>query len=153
VRAKRGHGGEIMIGIPFRRSLTTIDSLRSKKPAAGAALLGERYFKDKNVRTQYARHIETLEQFEFWKPAGMGEYRPDRGLWAPQRKAIALAHAYLAAQSKFAPTRSTQREAALIKMPTGTGKTGVIATLACASPAVRRVLVLTPRTALVDQMI
>ncbi|ARO54869.1 hypothetical protein B2G69_12505 [Methylorubrum zatmanii] len=37
-------------------------------------------------------------------------------------------------------------------MPTGTGKTGVIATLACAVPTIRRVLVITPRRALVDQM-
>jgi len=43
-------------------------------------------------------------------------------------------------------------EAALIKMPTGTGKTAVIATLACCSPLSKKTLVITPRAALVRQM-
>lgn len=44
-------------------------------------------------------------------------------------------------------------ESALIKMPTGTGKSGVIAALACALPEVCKTLIITPRRSLVDQML
>ena len=44
-------------------------------------------------------------------------------------------------------------EAALLKLPTGTGKSGVIAVLARCLPAIHKVLILTPRTALTDQLL
>lgn len=93
--------------------------------------------------------MTALAQHQFWTAAvDTGLYRPSSGLWAPQRRAVGTAVAYLAA---FA--RSTPSESALIKMPTGTGKSGVIATLACALPRVQRTLIITPRRSLVDQML
>ncbi|AMX98789.1 DEAD/DEAH box helicase family protein [Mesorhizobium ciceri] len=91
-----------------------------------------------------------LDTHDFWTAAPtQKKYLPDVGLWAPQRRAVGLSLAYLAA-------RRTAKEgagAALVKMPTGTGKTGVIATLACAVEDIKRTLVITPRRALVDQML
>ena len=51
--------------------------------------------------------------------------RPSNGLWTPQRKAVAFVLAYLACQQQQPPLIGTLRESALVKMPTGTGKTGV----------------------------
>lgn len=96
----------------------------------------------------YATVIRQLERFSFWRESKNTEYRPERGLWRPQRRAVAFAHAYLCASQQEASVR----EAALIKMPTGTGKTAVIGVLACASPLLRKVLVVTPRASLVHQM-
>lgn len=91
-----------------------------------------------------------LETHDFWKAALSQQlYLPDNGLWAPQRRAIGLSLAYIAARR----IKGAHKGAALVKMPTGTGKTGVIATLACALPSIKRTLVITPRRALVDQMI
>ncbi len=92
----------------------------------------------------YRQAIESLEQQAFW--AGRDAVR---SLWAHQRSAIALAAAYLSSD-KGLPSGGT--EAALIKMPTGTGKSGVVAVISRCLPAVRRVLVLTPRTALAEQL-
>jgi len=64
-------------------------------------------------------------------------------LWEHQRQAIDTVGRYLARASS---------EAALIRMPTGTGKTGVIAVLARCLPDIRNVLILTPWSALRDQM-
>lgn len=92
----------------------------------------------------YAEAMESLEQQAFWTG------REDvRALWAHQRSAIALATAYLNSDKALA---SGPIEAALIKMPTGTGKSGVVAVIARCLPGVRRVLVLTPRTALAEQL-
>ncbi|WP_238213612.1 DEAD/DEAH box helicase [Caballeronia novacaledonica] len=102
------------------------------------------------VAKTYRKAMEDLDALKFWRDGSKGGYRPKRGLWMPQRRAVALAHAYLAARRHTAA--DTPREAALIKMPTGTGKTGVIATLACTSPLVKKVLILTPRAGLVHQM-
>jgi superfamily II DNA or RNA helicase len=44
------------------------------------------------------------------------------------------------------------REAALLKLPTGTGKSGIVAVLARCLPKVKRALILTPRESLVVQM-
>ncbi len=96
----------------------------------------------------YQGWVGQLDAFAFWTAAANGTYRPDKGLWLPQRRAVAFAHAYLAAwDAGFA-----EGQAALVKMPTGTGKSAVIATLACASPRVNKVLILTPREGLVSQM-
>lgn len=93
--------------------------------------------------------MAALSSHEFWTAAtDSGVYRPSIGLWAPQRRAVGTAVAYLGAVRG-----STPSESALIKMPTGTGKSGVIATLACALPKVRRTLIITPRRSLVDQML
>jgi hypothetical protein len=102
------------------------------------------------VEEQYFEHAMTaLMSQKFWTAAkDSSSYRPTDGLWAPQRRAVGTAVAYLGAFEGAAPT-----ESALIKMPTGTGKSGVIATLACALPKVRRTLIITPRRALVDQML
>lgn len=102
------------------------------------------------VEKQYFQQaMKALASQEFWTAAAdSNSYRPTNGLWAPQRRAVGTAVAYLGAVEGTAPT-----ESALIKMPTGTGKSGVIATLACALPKVRRTLIITPRRALVDQML
>ncbi|WP_255484694.1 DEAD/DEAH box helicase [Duganella sp. 1224] len=90
-----------------------------------------------------------LSNHKFWTAAAdSGTYRPSAGLWAPQRRAVGTAVAYLGAVG-----RGSISESALIKMPTGTGKSGVIATLACALPEVSRTLIITPRRSLVDQML
>ncbi|OQS33812.1 hypothetical protein B0T45_19710 [Chromobacterium haemolyticum] len=102
------------------------------------------------VAKEYETAMAALDRHKFWSAGAKGKYRPQKGLWTPQRRAVALAHAYLAAR-KYAAA-DAPREAALIKMPTGTGKTGVIATLACVSPLVKKVLILTPRNGLVHQM-
>jgi superfamily II DNA or RNA helicase len=101
------------------------------------------------MRDTFRTLIEPLENQPFWTAAeGQDKYVPQCGLWAPQRRAVGLGISYLAAWR----TKAVEKEAALIKMPTGTGKTAVIATLACALPNVKRTLVITPRRALVDQL-
>ena len=73
--------------------------------------------------------------------------REANGLWEHQRQAVATARRYLAAPE-------VGDASALITMPTGTGKTGVIATIATALPEVTgHRLVLTPWNALVVQLI
>jgi superfamily II DNA or RNA helicase len=73
--------------------------------------------------------------------------RPTGGLWEHQRLAVATAKEYLAAADVGGAS-------ALITMPTGTGKTGVIAAIATALPEVTgHRLVLSPWTALVTQLI
>ncbi|MGE4049959.1 MAG: DEAD/DEAH box helicase [Piscinibacter sp.] len=101
------------------------------------------------MRAYFANAMGALDAHQFWRTAeDKGQYRPEGGLWAPQRRAIAVCAAYLGAW-----LNDKTRESALVKMPTGTGKTSVIATLACALPLVRRTLIVTPRRALVTQML
>lgn len=100
-------------------------------------------------RQYFNRAMAALSSQKFWTAATDSRmYRPSAGLWAPQRRAVGTAVAYLGAIEGTTPA-----ESALIKMPTGTGKSGVIATLACALPTVRRTLIITPRRSLVDQML
>jgi hypothetical protein len=87
-----------------------------------------------------------LARYGFWK-AGTGPQ-----LWGHQKAAIATILAYLNADRTI-PERPEQTEAALLKLPTGTGKSGVIAILARCLPKIRRVLVLTPRQALTRQLL
>jgi superfamily II DNA or RNA helicase len=69
------------------------------------------------------------------------------GLWPHQRLAVETAGNYLTAEG-------VGEASALITMPTGTGKTGVIATVTTAIPEVQgHRLVLTPWTALANQLI
>src|SRR5262245_21759671 len=88
------------------------------------------------VERTYRGAIEQLDQYRFWRNGTRSAYRPTRGLWVPQRRAVAFAHAYLSVRQQKELDSTT--EAALIKMPTGTGKTAVIAVLACGSPFVRK---------------
>lgn len=97
---------------------------------------------------RFARLQRHLSGFRFWDPGSAGV---PRSLWDHQRRAISLGLAYLAA-NKDLPAEDGVTEAALIKMPTGTGKSGVIAVLARCLPDVKKVLVLTPRTALAEQL-
>jgi hypothetical protein len=87
-----------------------------------------------------------LARYGFWK-AGTGPQ-----LWGHQRAAIGTILAYLNADRKI-PERPEQTEAALLKLPTGTGKSGIIAIVARCLPKIRRVLVLTPRQALTRQLL
>lgn len=87
-----------------------------------------------------------LARYGFWK-AGTGPQ-----LWGHQKAAIATILAYLNADRTI-PERPEQTEAALLKLPTGTGKSGVIAILARCLPKIRRILVLTPRQALTRQLL
>lgn len=90
----------------------------------------------------YARDIQTLEALPIWSgsPTGLS-------LWDNQKQAIALGAAYARLSQP-----ADRVEAGLIKMPTGSGKSGVIAVLTRCLPDVRRALVLTPREGLVQQM-
>lgn len=103
-----------------------------------------------DMHAEFARLAAPLAAQPFWNAAvDQASYLPTEGLWAPQRRAVGVALASVAARR----TSGFGAGAALVKMPTGTGKTGVIATLACAVPEIRRTLVITPRKALVDQMV
>ncbi|WP_188720512.1 DEAD/DEAH box helicase [Actibacterium pelagium] len=95
----------------------------------------------------FCQDIRRLQSYGFWEAA---EGAP--GLWEHQQAAIATVVAYLNGD-KTIPERAEQIEAALLKLPTGTGKSGIVAVLARCLPNVRRVLVLTPRTALTKQLI
>ena len=50
-----------------------------------------------DIETLYSRWMSGLGAQAFWRAATSGSYRPDKGLWLPQRRAVAFAHAYLAA--------------------------------------------------------
>jgi hypothetical protein len=117
----------------------------------GNAHLGEAYQQDPEIARDYRESVRALYRYTFWS-VNDASYRPNNALWAPQRKAVALALAYLSSQGVRGQRASGERESALIKMPTGSGKTGVIATLACCARHIRRAIILTPRTALVEQM-
>lgn len=92
----------------------------------------------------YGAMVRHLQKYRFWegtKPA----------LYEHQRRAIETVAAYIAANPHL-PERPNLREAALLKLPTGTGKSGIVAVLARCLPSVKRTLVLTPRESLVAQM-
>ncbi len=134
------------------RSIQTLDELTApatKGPTGGVVSLTVPPADRLKVANEYKIAMLALDAHKFWQKGAAGSYR-SKGLWTPQRRAVGLAHAYLAARKHSAA--DAPREAALIKMPTGTGKTGVIATLACLSPLVKKVLILTPRNGLVHQM-
>lgn len=95
----------------------------------------------------FVRVLRHLRSYNFWDGA-VGTPR----LWEHQQAAIGTVVAYLSGD-KAIPERPDHIEAALLKLPTGTGKSGIVAVLARCLPDVRRVLVLTPRTALVEQLI
>ncbi|MDF0522945.1 DEAD/DEAH box helicase family protein [Bradyrhizobium yuanmingense] len=74
-----------------------------------------------------------------------------RKIWEPQEAALGMVAAYLCADRRL-PLEEIANEAALVKMPTGTGKSAVITVLCRCLPMIRRALVLTPREALTDQL-
>lgn len=94
----------------------------------------------------YSQTLRHLQRYSFWEGA---EDAPC--LWEHQQAAIATVVAYLHGDKRI-PERPEHTEAALLKLPTGTGKSGIIAVLARCLPEVRRILVLTPRTALTEQL-
>jgi superfamily II DNA or RNA helicase len=94
----------------------------------------------------FSAAMRRVQQYGFWS----GRSKP--ALWEHQRQAIETVVAYLSADPHL-PERPNLREAALLKLPTGTGKSGIIAVLARCLPDVNRTLVLTPRESLVEQMI
>jgi hypothetical protein len=142
------HGGAMKR--ETKESLSSLESLTVGR--GGTALLGESYRNNSKIEFDYVASIRALEQYDFWN-AGRYSYLPSDGLWAPQRRAIALSLAYLSSQRlTHQPLPDIMRESALIKMPTGSGKTAVIATLACCAAKVKRTIILTPRKALVEQM-
>src|SRR5437773_2156900 len=93
----------------------------------------------------FSTAVRRLQQYDFWEPNGK------TALWEHQRQAIETVVAYLSADPHL-PERPNLREAALLKLPTGTGKSGIVAVVARCLPNVNRTLVLTPREALVEQM-
>lgn len=95
----------------------------------------------------YSRTLRHLRSYNFWEGVDDAPH-----LWGHQQAAIATVVAYLHGDKQI-PERPEHTEAALLKLPTGTGKSGIIAILARCLPEVRRVLVLTPRTALTEQLL
>jgi primosomal protein N' len=95
----------------------------------------------------YGKLNRHLSGFTFW-PSNPSRRRK---LWEPQEAALGMTAAYLCADRSL-PLEGIANEAALVKMPTGTGKSAVITVLCRCLPMIRRALVLTPREALTDQL-
>ena len=95
----------------------------------------------------YGKLNRHLSGFTFWR----SNTSRRRKLWEPQEAALGMAAAYLCADRRL-PLERLANEAALVKMPTGTGKSAVITVLCRCLPMIRRALVLTPREALTDQL-
>jgi superfamily II DNA or RNA helicase len=93
----------------------------------------------------FSAALRRLQQYGFWSA------RSKPALWEHQRQAIGTIVAYLSADPHL-PERPNLREAALLKLPTGTGKSGIVAVLARCVSEVNHTLVLTPRESLVEQM-
>lgn len=89
------------------------------------------------------------DKLELAESGPLAAWAPERlSLWSHQRQAIARMREYLTCFAQGLTAGS-----ALVHMPTGSGKTGVIATLARCVPESRCVLVLTPRIALRQQLV
>ena len=95
----------------------------------------------------FTRDQEQLERFEFWTGVGNQPH-----LWEHQKAAIATVIAYINGD-KSIPERPDHTEAALLKLTTGTGKSGIIAVLARCLPTIHKILILTPRRALTEQLL
>lgn len=98
-------------------------------------------------RNAFRRDIAWLTRYLFWSQTQTLPH-----LWNHQKAAIGTIVAYLHGK-KSIPERPEHTEAALLKLPTGTGKSGIIAVVARCLPHVRKVLVLTPREALTNQLL
>jgi superfamily II DNA or RNA helicase len=97
-------------------------------------------------RRTFSAALRHVSQFAFWTKTAK-----EKALWQHQQRAIESTIAYLSADPHL-PERPLVREAALLKLPTGTGKSGIVAVLTRCLPKVKRALVLTPRQSLVSQM-
>jgi hypothetical protein len=95
----------------------------------------------------FRRDIGQLERYRFWTDTGQKPH-----LWEHQKAAIGTVVAYLNGDKQI-PERPEHKEAALLKLPTGTGKSGIIAVVARCLPSPRKILVLTPREALTKQLL
>jgi superfamily II DNA or RNA helicase len=95
----------------------------------------------------YRRDITQLRRYHFWSETGKKPH-----LWDHQKAAIGTIVAYLNGDKRI-PERPEHQEAALLKLPTGTGKSGIIAVIGRCLAKPRRVLVLTPREALTNQLL
>src|SRR5687768_13181889 len=84
------------------------------------------------------RDMGCLGRYGFWIE---GEAHPH--LWDHQKAAIGTVVVYLNCDRAI-PEQPEYQEAALLKLPTGTGKSGIVAVVARCLPKVRKVLVLTP---------
>jgi superfamily II DNA or RNA helicase len=98
-------------------------------------------------RAGFRRDMGQLGRYGFW-----AKVRANPHLWDHQKAAIGTVVVYLNAERAI-PERPEHQEAALLKLPTGTGKSGIIAVVARCLPTVRKVLVLTPREALTKQLL
>lgn len=98
-------------------------------------------------RTKYAGTYGHLSNYVFWSAAADEQ----RQIWEHQRAAACLLAAYLNSDRTIA-RESIRNEAALVKMATGAGKSAVITLLCRCMPQIKRVLVVTPRIALTDQL-
>jgi len=96
----------------------------------------------------FRNDIKHLSQYGFWTQTGNKPH-----LWDHQRAAIGTVVAYWNVQNKSLPERPDHKEAALLKLPTGTGKSGIIAVVSRCLPKIRKILVLTPREALTKQLL
>lgn len=99
---------------------------------------------------RYNKTLKLLETFKFWE--GQDNVL---SLWEHQRSAIAHVTAYLNSDHSLNELREGEgggTEAALLKLPTGTGKSGIVAVVTRCIPEVKRALVLTPRTAITKQL-
>jgi hypothetical protein len=95
----------------------------------------------------YSKLNRHLSGLTFWR----SNQARRRKLREPQEAALGMVAAYLCADRGL-PAEQITNEAALVKMPTGTGKSAVITVLCRCLPLIKRVLVLTPREALTDQL-
>ncbi|MGE0271506.1 MAG: DEAD/DEAH box helicase [Alphaproteobacteria bacterium] len=100
----------------------------------------------RSIKRDYDRDIRALSDFVFWSD------RNRHRLWEHQKTAIATVIAYLNGDKRLLE-RPECTEAALLKLPTGTGKSGIIAVLSRCLPTVSKILVLTPREELTKQLL
>jgi superfamily II DNA or RNA helicase len=98
-------------------------------------------------RQAYRTIVDHLRRYRFWTE----EYGAYPQVWDHQQTATCLLSAYLSADRAI-PRDGIKNEAALVKMATGAGKSAVIAMISRCFPSVRRVLIVTPRTALTEQI-
>jgi hypothetical protein len=116
-----------MQNLPYQREHTTFE------PPTGSKFNKKAYLGD----------IKSLEELPIWLGSG-----GSRQLWEHQKQAVAFCSAY----GRVVHPHPLP-EAGLIKMPTGTGKSGVVAIVSRCLPNIRKVIVLTPREGLVQQML
>ncbi len=97
---------------------------------------------------RYGEAIKLLARYHFWPGSGSRKYGT---LWEHQDAAISSCIAYLCSDRSI-PAEEIRHEAALVKMATGTGKSAIIAVLSRCLPDIKRILILTPREALREQL-